>query len=205
MNSLKSRLALALAVALSLAAGVLWYGGMPEPAAAQAFQVHPLVGVPPADVGRYAVDYTRAAYQVVSGTPEVVLVRPVTAAELPSLGFAKITFGGSEPPLALVVLRGDFDISAMHPRSNPATWHSRVGYVAYVFDVKVGAPTLTSGSHRGGALRAVLNDPTLPDDAPVVPPNLSGQPATAHPAAPPPAKLLQPGEVAPPVAPPSGR
>jgi len=198
MHTPRRRIAVTAAVVVALGLIVAGYAAADGRAAAQTFRVRTLVGESDREIGRYAVDYTRLLYRVVSGEPRVVLVRRVTAAELPSLGLGEIGFGGEEPPLALVILRGDFDISAMPGSLDPSLWPSRVAFIAYVFDLRAGMAALTAGSYRGGDLRTALNDPTLPDDLPVMVPQLSNERAFAHPAAPPPTTRRPYGAVAPP-------
>jgi hypothetical protein len=71
----------------------------------------------------------------------------------------------------LVILKGDFDISNMPGAGNipKSNWHWRVGYIAYVMDLKAGLPTLTVSSPQGGLFRKALNNPNLPDDLPANP------------------------------------
>ena len=126
------------------------------------FVPRPLVGVSLAEVGKAAVAYTHARFRVVSGEPQILLTRSVTARELPTLGLSTINFAGAEPPLTLVVLKGDFDVKALGRTLTLPEW--RVNYIAYVFDLKAGMPTLTEVSRTGGRFRTVLNDPSLPEE-----------------------------------------
>lgn len=118
------------------------------------------------EVKQVALGYTRTRFKISSGTPEVILIRPVTFAELPSLGFTSINPGGTEIPLMLIVIKGDIDVSNMRSRTPKEFRHTRVEYVAYVFDLLAGVPTLIQTSHRGGAFRRLLNNPNLPEDLP---------------------------------------
>ena len=123
----------------------------------------PLVGASPEEVGQAAKDYTAGQFKVLSGTPTVLLARPVTKEDLPKLGLPEIGFSASEdPPLMLVALKGDFDVSSLQMSGGASPW--KVGYIVYVFDLKAGMPTLTLVSPRGGTFRTLLNDPTLPED-----------------------------------------
>ena len=133
---------------------------------AQRFQIRPLLTSSPQDVGQAAIEWTRNNYVILSGTPQVVLARPVRAADLPALGLPVTGFVGEEPPLMLVILKGDFDVSNMIGAGLASAWNRRVAYIAYVFDLRAGVPTLTMTSLRGGDFRQALNDPTLPDDGP---------------------------------------
>lgn len=60
------------------------------------------------DVVKLAIDYSNANLPDSDGQPEVVLVRPLSASEFPELGLGTVGFGGSEPPMKLVLLQGDF-------------------------------------------------------------------------------------------------
>jgi hypothetical protein len=166
------------------------------------FRPHSLLSASPAEVGAYAVDYTSAHYPPLSGVPQPILVRSVAAAALPAIGLAKIGFAGEEPPLTLAIVHGDFDLrSGVRTRLDPATWHWRVGYIAYVFDLDAGVPTLMQTSQNGGDFRQALNDPNLPDDIPVVPPGFAHRQAVPMPAMAPPSSHDPYGSLAPPVAP----
>lgn len=122
---------------------------------------HSLVNAPMQDVEDAALKYTYARFQVLSANVIIRLSRPVTKQELPFLGFPKIDFGGEDPPLALVVLKGEFDVRNLRRMNvNDTPW--RVKFIAYVFDLKAGLPTLTSVSADGSRFRDLLNDPSLP-------------------------------------------
>ena len=122
---------------------------------------HTLVNAPMKDIEDAALKYTYARFQVLSEDVIIRLSRPVTKQELPLLGLPKIDFGGEDPPLALVVLMGNFDVRNLRRMNvNDAPW--RVKFIAYVFDLKAGLPTLTSVSADGSRFRDLLNDPSLP-------------------------------------------
>jgi hypothetical protein len=96
-------------------------------------------------------------------------------ADLPALGLTEIGFAGDVPPLMLVIVHGDIDITQTQTASLvvPAMRRPRVKYIAYVFDLRAGVPTLMETSIRGGKFRRALNDPSLPDDIPLVSPNVT--------------------------------
>ena len=48
---------------------------------------------------------------------------------------------------------------------DPSVWHSRVAYIGYLFDLRVGWATTTSTSH-GQRFRVAFADPTLLADVP---------------------------------------
>ncbi len=163
---------------------------------------HSLVNASMKDVTEAALKYTQTRFQVLSEHIAVPLARSVTKQELPSLGFPEIDFGGEDPPLALVVLKGEFDVQNLrHGVASDTPW--RVKFIAYVFDLKAGAPTLTLVSPDGSVFRDLLNDPSLPVAAPEM--NQTGQPEQGvEPAVPvaPPHKLPY-GAMEPPVTIPS--
>lgn len=172
------------------------------------FVPRPLLGAAPDEVGQYALEYTRERYPVLSGTAQVRLVRPVAAADLPTLGLPGIGAADEGTPLMLVIVQGDFDLrKSARTRLDPALWHWRVAYIAYVFDLRAGMPTLMQSSPQGGLLRRPLNDPSLPEDLPKVAPRVGvpHQEANPMPTVPPGYKGQPYGVVAPTVAPPTTR
>lgn len=126
----------------------------------------PLVGASMDEIEKYAIEWAKAELRV-TGEPAVVLVRDVRLDELPELGLTRIG-GDPDRSYVLVVLKGDFDLYRTLPGTDkdPSKWHSRVGYIAYVFDREVGMPTLMQVSPHGGEFRTLLGDPTLPLAAP---------------------------------------
>lgn len=130
------------------------------------FQRRDLTGASLDQVKEVALDYTKKRFGIQGVTPEIILARPVTFAELPSLGLTGINPSGREIPLMLVILKGDIDVTNLRSRLPASYRHTRVQYVAYVFDLLAGMPTLIQTSHRGGAFRRVLNNPNLPEDMP---------------------------------------
>jgi len=127
----------------------------------------PLVGASMDEVEKYAIGWAKAELRV-TGEPTVVLVRDVKLDELPELGLTRIG-GDPERSYVLVVLKGDFDLYRTLPGfdKDPSKWHSRVSYIAYVFDRQAGMPTLMQASPYGGEFRTLLGDPTLPLAAPL--------------------------------------
>ncbi|MEH1874675.1 hypothetical protein [Nostoc sp.] len=73
------------------------------------FQKRPLTSASEKEIKQAAVNYTLAhssQFNILSGTPETIFARPIKAAEIPSTGMGEINFMGEEPPLMLVVVRG---------------------------------------------------------------------------------------------------
>lgn len=124
--------------------------------------IHSLFGASAEDVKEAALKYTQARFQVLSDNVTIPLVRPVTKKELPLIGLPEIDFGGEDPPLMLVVLKGEFDVQGLrHTLASGMPWH--VMYIVYIFDLKAGSPTLIYVSPDGAGLGDLLNDPSLPE------------------------------------------
>lgn len=130
------------------------------------FNKRPLTAASTEEVGQVAIDYTRTRFNILSKEPQVVIARPVTTDDLSDLGLPTDDYDPQDFPQMLVVLKGDFDVSNLFigGKNSPNTWHKRVNYIAYIFDLRAGAPMLTQTSAKGGILRKLLNDPTLPND-----------------------------------------
>ncbi|MDQ2806642.1 MAG: hypothetical protein M3Z04_06960, partial [Chloroflexota bacterium] len=116
----------------------------------------------PAQMAQYAVKQALETHDSVSGTPTVLLSRRVTRAEVGEIGLGCMGAAGTieDPPLMLVVLKGDFLI--MSPSLSVAP-PKQSHYVAYIFDLWAGIPTYVVSSADGKGFRKVLKDPSLPD------------------------------------------
>jgi hypothetical protein len=137
--------------------------------ASAAFHRHPLMGESNAAIGSYALSATLASVKVLSGTPQVVLVRTIHAADMPSLGLGSPPhWAGGEPPLTLVIIHGDFNIIGIGPGAVPGAVPPEAAYIGYIFDFddRIGMATMILTSRRGELFRIALNDPNLPSDAP---------------------------------------
>ena len=128
------------------------------------FERKSLVNASVEEVKQRALEYTSARFKIVSGTPEVVLARPVISAELPNLGLGTHLPGSPEIPMMLVVVHGNIDVTNLRSPTPREYRHRQVEYIAYVFDLIAGFPMITATSHRGGAFRSLLNNPNLPED-----------------------------------------
>lgn len=151
----------------------------------QATRANPLALASDAQIEDAAVKFTETRLNVVSGVPVVRVLRHVTSAELPALGF-QVRFSNEEPPLALVILQGDFDVSNLRGVGRHPEVITRVRYIAYVYDLWAGYPALIQTSPAGGEFAVVLNDASLPraPQRPIDPNAIPGvpQPAlTSHP------------------------
>ncbi len=144
------------------------------------FTPKPLTNATPDEVSSVAIAYTSSHYQVLT-TPQVLLSRTTSKAEVTKLGLGDLTINTIEhPSLTLVILKGDFGYGSNPGLADPATLASlRFKYIGYVFDQWRGVPTLAIASSDGGIFRQALNDPTLPlvPPIPIAPP----LPTPAHP------------------------
>lgn len=135
--------------------------------AQDSFKARSLLTASVAEVEKAALEYTQSSYRVLA-TPKILLTRSITKEELPKLGLSEIGFGGKEPPLALVVMEGKFEVQFPGmAKPEPAK------YLFYIFDLNVGVPTLTEASEYGidyeAFLQYVRNAKTIPSDQPIDP------------------------------------
>ncbi len=101
---------------------------------------------------------------ILSEAPTVAFTRSITKAEVPSTSLGKINFIGGEPPLMLVVVKGNFDVSSpATARFSDLKPRTQAKYIVYIFDLRAGIPCLTSTGATGEYFRRVLNDASLPD------------------------------------------
>jgi len=131
--------------------------------------VHSLVGATDYQVGRFAEQYAIAQRMTRSGVPQAVLARSVQQEELGMIGIICPGFPATveEPPLRLVILKGDFDFSQANlPGTTAQHVYQPAKYIAYVFDEWVASPAFLNGSVNGGLYRAVLPSADLADDYP---------------------------------------
>jgi hypothetical protein len=123
---------------------------------------HSLVNASMKDIEDAALKYTRSRFQALSKEVTIPLARYVTDQELPSLGISKMDFLGEDPPMALVVLKGEFDVRNLR-HINPENKPWRVRYIVYIFDLRAGMPCRVMVSPDGAGFRTLLNDPSLPE------------------------------------------
>lgn len=134
---------------------------------ARVTKIHPkrtdLVHASPEAIGNLAKDHAQTRLRA-QGTMNVLLSQPITREQVANLGLGCLPDFASieEPPLALVILKGDFTFESMPGgRSLQGT---RFPYVVYVIDLWSGAPVKLMNSISGGLVRKALNDPSLPFD-----------------------------------------
>lgn len=166
------------------------------------FQARSLTDASQQEVQQAAINYTLAnssEFTILGGTIKTVFTRPITAAQFSSIGFGEVNFIGEEPPMMLVVVKGDFDTTDFVPSfsndSQPTPKErTKAKYIAYVFDLRAGRPTLTTTALTGEYFRKALNDPSLPDEPKLIGPE-RGMPEAAPSLPNPPAKKLPYGTV----------
>src|SRR5262249_11816631 len=112
-----------------------------------------------------AIDFASSRFRRVTDRTEVAMSRPVLSSELGNLGIGSLGWPDNDPPLHLVILHGDFDVHGAF-----SGWRSAdnskmaASHVAFVFDLRAGAPALVQTSRRGGRFRRGLGDQSLADD-----------------------------------------
>ncbi len=153
---------------LSLSVGVLVLGvamfTTTRTTAADTSSAHPnvLTNASEQQVGVVSLAQVKRDFAVRSGTPQVVYTRRITREDAATLNIGTISRTTiEEPPLMLVIIKGDL--------SDPKFIGIAIGgpsrqfqYVAYVYDLWAGGPTLITASPTGGEFRIALNDSTLP-------------------------------------------
>lgn len=137
-----------------------------------------LIDASPGEVAQFALDFVQATHQVRSGKPQVLLSRAVTGEDIMMLGLGCMPDSATieEPPLVLVILKGDFSPNMPGGGLESAT------YMAFAFDVWAAKPMSTWASRTGVGFRTALNDPTLPEGSAGLP-NVCptpAAPATLH-------------------------
>ncbi|SRR5579883_829474 len=136
--------------------------------------------VPVQQVAQWAREQVPQYYAMASGTPEVRLTRPVRASELASLGLPLVSQVDGEPPLVLVILRGDFDLNRGMGSGGYRGYSqepARAQYVGIIYDLWAGLPIWYGTSLTGGRFRLVLNDESLPDEPQAPGSTLTPQPS----------------------------
>jgi hypothetical protein len=128
---------------------------------------HPLTDASADEIEQAALAYTRTHYQVLHEPITTLVSRSVIKEYLPLWELPAIDFAAQEPPLWLVLQKGDFDVSGLKQRA-PNNLANRATYITYVFDLKAGVPTLILTSAEGDLFRSLLRDPALPEKMGVV-------------------------------------
>jgi hypothetical protein len=160
LNKIKSLLP---AVLITVALIAVIFPAMMGRSQRKSFIPKPLTDATEAQIREVAMEYTYSTFNIVDGTPVVRLSKfRVTKDELPMYGLDQINFAGEEPPLALVALQGNFDISSLPGMKTTGFGYH---YLVYVFDLRVGIPTSIYYSRDGSIFKKLLNDPSLQSEA----------------------------------------
>lgn len=123
----------------------------------------------PEEVGQYVIREFAPGQLDPHGAIDLMLARPITRNEVSELGIGCLPNFASieEPPMMLVILKGDFAFTAV--LSPESTLEQRYKYAAYVMDTWAAWPAFLRVSATGGLFRKALNDPSLPIEGPVNP------------------------------------
>jgi hypothetical protein len=116
----------------------------------------PLVGASQAEVEAHVQRTFAANTRNRSGTPRIRLIRPITNAELGTLGIGKVAYPCAEPPLIIAVIEGDFDVTSTTKRMPP------MRFAALIYSANTGVTLGERWSGDGSFMRDLLNDPSLP-------------------------------------------
>jgi hypothetical protein len=119
----------------------------------------------PEQVAQLAIKYSHDTSMIVNGKAEIVLTRKITGKEFNALDLGSKCFPKNEPPMVLVILKGEFTFNSF-PGFSRLPDSTPLKYVAYLFDLKTGYPASHLGSPNGGMFSKLLNDPSLRDVAP---------------------------------------
>ncbi len=153
---------------LSLSVGVLVLGvamfTTTRTTAADTSSAHPnvLTNATEQRVGVVALAQVKRDFAIRSGTPQVVHTRRITREDAATLNIGTISRTTiEEPPLMLVIIKGDLSDPNFIgvAKGGPSR---QFQYVAYVYDLWAGGPTLITASPTGGEFRVALNDSILP-------------------------------------------
>jgi len=143
-----------------------------QPPSTCAHCTHNLVGKTADELGQFAQSYAKEQLKATS-VPQVLLTRLVDAQTLADLGLGcGVAFSAIEqPPLILVILKGDFDFRDAAPGFSqlPAPIAGKDAYVVYVFDAWAGTPEVILPSYDGALVKKALQDRTLPDNTEMMP------------------------------------
>jgi len=128
-------------------------------------EYHSLVNASTEEISKLAINYVEEKWRIAGRVkPEIVLARSITLDELTDLGLGNYSFSSIEvPPMTLVIIKGEFNFSGQ-PRRVRLAAVPQINYVALVYDLWSGVPTVEVTSLDGSKFRKALNDPNLPTD-----------------------------------------
>ena len=115
---------------------------------------------PEKSVPELMLEYTQQRFPSKSGSPQVILTRSITFSEYPEFGLGHFNPGGQEPPLELVLVKGDFDTS--NYGVGQKVGFSSVNYIVYVYDLQhksITHITVTEHPEQISALLQLAGEP----------------------------------------------
>jgi hypothetical protein len=124
------------------------------------------------DLSRRALRYAREEYERTPGSARIILVRDLVLEDLLSMGACPTPYEDpSDPRFAIAVVTGDFDMTDVQgmERARPDPEERRFRYILYLFDTAAegtGVKGMLAARHGGSTFRAILGDPSLPDEVP---------------------------------------
>lgn len=126
-----------------------------------------LVGASPEQVGQFAQQYIEAQHGTPRDKSQVLIAKSIKPDELPEMELGcPLSFAAQqEPPLMLVIVKGDFKVSG--PGISAVS--NQANYMAYIFDLWSAQPVYLMTSQTGGAFRKALNDASLPVETGALP------------------------------------
>jgi len=160
MNAIRVSLLGGLVLILSVAIVALTSRTRPTDASSP-FVTHPLTGMSSAEIGQYALAWTKANDQItINGTPTVSVARPMKGGDLTNFGDT----ASADSSQFVVVLQGDFLVpfGAAGPTLGATTGPIHEKYLLEVF-TQGGDLASLGGDPTGAYVKPAVGDPTLPD------------------------------------------
>lgn len=118
----------------------------------------------PFDPSQRALEATQSLFPSLSGMPQVVYSANITSADFERLGLSQRSFNGGEPPMAYVLVQGDFDSSNFGIGMKSSVQRAR--FVAFVFDLRTWAIMTTQVLEDGAPISDLLAQLGIPTPAP---------------------------------------
>jgi len=125
-----------------------------------------------AKIDALALEYTRENGSIVSGEPQILLSRPVTAEDLREAGIPGPNYSPTCLfPMYLVILKGDFDVSGSIPPLTTVYAPDPSTYIADIYSADTQIFIGMAGDKTGAMFKKILGDPTPPDSRTLPQPN----------------------------------
>lgn len=119
----------------------------------------------PDEIAQLALQSVKESYLSPGGNAEIVYSAFASAQELKSLGVPQYD---DEPPMVVVIIKGDIDTTVLQKRSQ-GLGKKKPDYISSVYDLRAGDAITIVPSANGGKFRSILRDPKIKDD-PITPP-----------------------------------